>query len=133
MCVEFSRRLGESQSPKINNNSGEKSNCQNEHSSEKLINYQTVKRKLRLKNSLEKQSNECANCQMLEYSFQKGMKLANSVKKLETNWHKVNNSIATNIKVPFKMKRKTFVKAKKMIVKMKENRKQPIWKAKMEN
>jgi hypothetical protein len=108
---------------------------QNEKLSEKLINYQTVKGKPRLRNSLEKQSNGCTNCQILEGLFHDGIRLTNSTTKLGTNWPKVNNGRVKNTKVPFKMKRETFVRAKKMKVKMKTNSKQynfgkPKWKIK---
>jgi hypothetical protein len=136
-CVELSRWLGEKQSPKINN-SNEKSNFPSEHWNEKLTNFHTAKRKSRLKNSLERQGQECINCQILECLFQKGINLTKSIKKIGTNWSKLNNGRATNKNIPFKMKRKTYVKAKKMNVKMKTNSKQnksgkPKWKIKFES
>jgi hypothetical protein len=122
MCVEQSRRLGESQSPNINN-VDEKSNIHNEHSSEKLTNCQAAKRKSRLKNSLERQEQVCTNCQILQCIFQNRIKLSTRAKKLGTNWPKVNNDRVIDKKIPFKMKRNVVVKSKQMKVKMKE-----IWK-----
>jgi hypothetical protein len=134
-CVELTRRLGERNCSKLNSCKG-KLNLHNEQLSDS-IKCQIVNRKSKHKISLEKQRQECTNCQMIECLFQKEINLTKSTKKLGTNWPELDNGRAINRKIPFKMKRKVVVKTKKMRVRMKEitNRNRfgkPKWKIKLE-
>jgi hypothetical protein len=101
-------------------NSNEITIFQNEKLIEKLTNDSNVKRKGRHKTNVGK----CRNGQVMQYLFQKGIKLAGSFHKVK-NWPKLEIERATNKNVPFKMKRKLVVaKSKKMKVRVKVNRTQ---------
>jgi hypothetical protein len=134
-CVELTRRLGEHLGTKCYK-CKENSSFQSDQFIEKLTNGSKVKGKFRPKISVERQSQNCTNCQMLQSLFQKGTKLTNSFSKLGTKWPNIGKNRMNDKKVPFKMKRKVVIgKSGKTNVKMKVISKQvkfgkPKWKIK---
>jgi hypothetical protein len=100
---------------------------------ERLLESIVTELKLRVGNSI----NENSDGQGLQQLFQKGIILTKSSLKERTNLLELENSRVTNRKIPFKMKRKVVVRAKKMRVRMKDiynqNRfEKPKWKIKLE-
>jgi hypothetical protein len=77
-CVELTRRLGEHLGTKCYK-CKENSSFQSDKFIGKLTNGLKVKRKFRPKISVERQSQNCTNCQMLQSLFQKGTKITNSL------------------------------------------------------
>jgi hypothetical protein len=137
-CEELTRRLGEQLDTKCFK-CKKNFSFQSDQFIEKLTKGSKVKRKSRHKISVQRQSQNCTNCQILQSLFQIGTKVTNSFSKLGTkwpnigknrmsdkrvpfkmkNWTKSGSNRASNTKVPLKMKKKEIVKFRKTNVKMK--------------
>jgi hypothetical protein len=102
MCVE-TRRLGEQLCTKCHK-CNENSKFQSDEFSEKLKNCQIVNGNSIHKISVERQSQNCTNCRMLQSLFQKGTKITNSFSKLRTKWPNTGKNKMNNKNVPCKMK-----------------------------
>jgi hypothetical protein len=79
-------------------------------------------------------NNENSNGQRLQQLFQKGIILTKNSNKVGTNWPELDNSRATNRKIPFKMKKESNCQNQENESKN-EGHYQPkqIWETKMEN